>query len=65
MFNFAQIGRSFSKAEKSLDIRQPFIIMNKENKIMNALKAKNNLYHQTPLKILSFLSNHPGGAFFA
>lgn len=44
---------------------KPFIIMNEENNIMDALKTKKHLYHQTPLKILSFLSNHPGGVFFA
>lgn len=39
--------------------------MNKENDIMNNLKIKKYLYHQTPLKILSFLSNHPGIVFSA
>ncbi|MBT9145669.1 MAG: hypothetical protein DDT42_01544 [candidate division WS2 bacterium] len=32
---------------------------------MNYLKIKKYLYHQTPLKILSFLSNHPGVVFSA
>lgn len=32
---------------------------------MNALKIKKYLYHQTPLKILSFLSNHPETTFSA
>ena len=39
--------------------------MNEEDNIMDALKTKKYLYHQTSLKILSFLSNHPGGVFFA
>lgn len=32
---------------------------------MNYPKIKKYLYHQTPLKILSFLSNHPGMVFSA
>lgn len=32
---------------------------------MNDIKVKKYLYHQTPLKILSFLSNHPGVVFSA
>ena len=32
---------------------------------MNNLKIKKYLYHRTPLKILSFLSNHPGIVFSA
>ena len=32
---------------------------------MNDLKIKKYLYHQTPLKILSFLSNQPGEVFSA
>jgi predicted nucleotidyltransferase len=40
--------------------------MNKKDNIMNdTLKIKNRLYHQTPLKILSFLSCHPGEVFSA
>jgi len=32
---------------------------------MNALKIKQYLYHQTPLKVLSFISNHPEKVFSA
>ena len=32
---------------------------------MNDIKTKKDLYHQTPLKVLSFLSNHPGMVFSA
>lgn len=32
---------------------------------MNSIKNKNLLYHKTPLKILSFLSIHPGQTFSA
>jgi len=32
---------------------------------MNDPKIKKYLYHHTPLKILSFISNHPGEAFSA
>ncbi|MBN2097552.1 MAG: nucleotidyltransferase domain-containing protein [Candidatus Omnitrophica bacterium] len=32
---------------------------------MENLKIKKRLYHQTPLKMLSFLSNHPGEVFSA
>lgn len=32
---------------------------------MNNLNIKKYLYHRTPLKILSFLSNHPGEVFSA
>ena len=32
---------------------------------MNNLKIKKHLYHYTPLKILSFISNHPGEVFSA
>ncbi len=39
--------------------------MNKEDNIMNDLKIKKYLYHQTPLKILSFISIHPGEIFSA
>ena len=39
--------------------------MNKEVKIMNIKKLRNSLYHKTPLKILSFLSMHPGVVFSA
>jgi predicted nucleotidyltransferase len=39
--------------------------MNKQHNKMNALKIKKYLYHQTPLKILSFLSNHPEATFSA
>lgn len=38
--------------------------MNKEDKIMN-IKHKSSLYHFTSLKILSFLSLHPGETFSA
>lgn len=39
--------------------------MNSGDDIMNDLKIKKHLYHQTPLKMLSFLSNHPGEVFSA
>lgn len=39
--------------------------MNEENNIMNNLKIKEYLYHRTPLRILSFISNHPGEIFSA
>ena len=39
--------------------------MNEENNIMNNLKIKEYLYHRTPLRILSFISNHPGEVFSA
>jgi len=32
---------------------------------MNALKIKKYLYHQTPLEILSFISNYPEIPFSA
>ena len=32
---------------------------------MNNLKIKRRLYHYTPLKLLSFISNHPGETFSA
>ncbi len=32
---------------------------------MNNLKIKKNLYHYTPLRLLSFISNHPGEVFSA
>ena len=32
---------------------------------MNKLKIKEYLYHRTPLRILSFISNHPGEVFSA
>ena len=32
---------------------------------MNNLKIKEYLYHRTPLRILSFISNHPGEVFSA
>ena len=39
--------------------------MNSGHIIMNASEIKKNLYHQTPLILLSFLSNHPGELFSA
>jgi len=39
--------------------------MNKGDNIMNDQKIKKYLYHQAPLKILSFFSNHPGIVFCA
>ena len=39
--------------------------MNKEDDIMKDTKIKKHLYHQKPLKMLSFLSTHPGEVFSA